>query len=133
MIGVTPKMFIDLAITRSDLSELRVVETMHERKALIAELADGFVAMPGGMGTFEELLEILTWAQLGIHNKPCGVLNVCGYYDKLIDLLDHAVSQRFISTINRERLLADEDPVNLLKKLTEFRSPDYSHRQYLDL
>lgn len=125
VVGVTPRMFVDMDVIRPDLTELHVVDTMHDRKSLIVELADGFIALPGGMGTFEELFEVLTWAQLGIHDKPCGLLNICGYYEKLIAMLDHAVSQRFISDIDRKRLLVDEDPEKLLKKFEEYQSPGF--------
>jgi uncharacterized protein (TIGR00730 family) len=125
VVGVTPKMFLNMDLIHPQLTKLHVVDTMHERKSLMVELAEGFVALPGGMGTFEELLEVLTWAQLGIHNKPCGLLNICGYYDKLIGMFDHAVSQRFISKIDRKRLLVDEDPDRLLKKFDGYKSPGF--------
>ncbi|MCJ7624539.1 MAG: TIGR00730 family Rossman fold protein [Anaerolineaceae bacterium] len=125
VIGVTPRMFVDMDIIHPDLTELHVVDTMHERKSLIVELADGFIALPGGIGTFEEIFEVLTWAQLGIHAKPCGLLNICGYYEKIIEMLDHAVTQRFVSEIDRERLLVDENPAKLLKKFENYKSPGF--------
>ena len=100
---------------------IRVVESMHERKALMAELSDGFIALPGGLGTFEELLEILTWAQLELHLKPCGILNTLGYYDRLLDFLDHAASQQFLSQDHRKLLLVSADPLALLAMLKDYR------------
>jgi uncharacterized protein (TIGR00730 family) len=96
---------------------------MHERKALMAELADGFIALPGGFGTFEELFEILTWAQLGMHTKPCGLLNICHYYDHLLDFVGHAVAERFVKQAHGEMLQVDENPAALLKKLEVYQAP----------
>jgi hypothetical protein len=96
---------------------------MHERKALMAELSDGFIALPGGLGTFEELCEILTWAQLGIHNKPCGCLNVLGYFDPLLALLDRAVSERFLRPDQRQLLLSAAEPEELLRLLEQRPAP----------
>jgi len=96
------------------LTELRVVKDMHERKAVMAELSDGFIALPGGYGTYEEFFEALTWLQLGIHTKPCGLLNINGYYDKLLEFLDHAVDELFIHKPHRDLILASDQPVNLL-------------------
>src|SRR6185295_5632911 len=101
VIGVMPQALIDREIAHRGLTELRIVGSMHERKALMAELADGFIALPGGMGTFEELCEVLTWAQLGIHKKPCGCLNTLGYYDPLLALLDHATAEQFLKPEHR--------------------------------
>ena len=100
-IGVMPQALIDREIGHPGLTELRVVDSMHERKALMAELSDAFVAVPGGIGTLEELIEVYTWSQLGIHDKPCGVLNVRGYYDDLAAFLDHAVSEGFLRAQHR--------------------------------
>ena len=94
--GVIPRALVDKEVAHDGLTDLRVVTTMHERKALMAELADGFIALPGGWGTLDEMFEILTWAQLGIHQKPCGLLNVLGYFDQLLAFLDHAVQQGFV-------------------------------------
>ena len=94
---------------------------MHERKALMAQLADGFIALPGGLGTIEEFFEVLTWAQLGIHDKPCGLLNIAHYYDEIITFLDHAVDQQFIKTEHRSVVLIDESPKQLLKKFETFK------------
>ncbi|KPJ89119.1 MAG: LOG family protein [Spirochaetes bacterium DG_61] len=123
VIGVIPKNLLAKEVAFTDIPELRVVETMHERKALMMELSDGFIAMPGGLGTIEEFFEVLTWAQLGIHTKPCGLLNVCHYYEKLLDFLDHVVSEKFIEAAHRSMLLTDDDPDRLLKKFKHYRPP----------
>jgi uncharacterized protein (TIGR00730 family) len=102
VIGVIPKGLRKLAHER--LSELRVVDSMHERKATMFDLADGVIALPGGIGTIEEVLEVITWAQLGLHAKPCGLLNVCGYYDRLLEFLDHAVDQQFVTPEHRQMI-----------------------------
>ena len=126
VIGVSPKMFEEMGVLHDGLSELRIVNTMHERKALMAELSDAFIALPGGLGTFEELLEVLTWTQLGIHHKPCGLLNVNGYYLHLVKFLDHAVSQAFVKKEHAAMLLVDETPKALLDRLTSFKAPKIS-------
>ncbi len=123
VIGVIPKALFDKEVACTDLSDLRVVSTMHERKSLMAELSDGFIALPGGLGTIEEFFEVLTWAQLGIHQKPCGLLNVNGYFDGLAGFLDHAVSQRFIEKECRALILMDHDPEALLKKMEAYHAP----------
>src|SRR5438874_4255466 len=116
VIGVMPQALIDREIGHRGLTELRVVGSMHERKALMAELADGFVALPGGIGTMEEFFEVLSWAQLGIHNKPCGWLNVSAYYDPLIQFLDHAVKQDFLKATHRALLIVEREPAALLDR-----------------
>ena len=105
------------------LTELRVVSSMHERKAQMAELSDGFIALPGGMGTLEELAEILTWGQLGLHRKPCGVLDVAGYYNGLTRFLDHAVAERFLAQGHRDTLLAGVSPAELIARFRAYRPP----------
>ena len=117
VIGVIPRMLLERELGNRELSDLRVVGTMHERKALMAELADAFIALPGGLGTLEEIFEALTWTQLGIHHKPCGLLNVGGYYDCLLEFVDHAVSEGFIAAGHRALILLEEDPEALLFKL----------------
>jgi hypothetical protein len=112
--GVIPNSLVSKEVAHRGLTELRVVGSMHERKAVMAELSDGFVAMPGGIGTMEEFFEVLSWAQLGLHEKPCGLLNVSGYYDALIRFLDHAVSQDFIKPKHRALMLVQENPGKLL-------------------
>jgi uncharacterized protein (TIGR00730 family) len=117
VIGVIPAHLEAKEVAHRGLSELRVVGSMHERKAVMSELSDGVVALPGGLGTLEELFEMLTWAQLGLHGKPCGVLNVAGYFDRLLQFLDHAVDQRFISELHRGLLLSDDDPTALIDRM----------------
>jgi uncharacterized protein (TIGR00730 family) len=114
VVGVIPQQLVDREIAHRGLTELHVVSTMHERKALMAQLSDGFVALPGGIGTLEELIEIFTWSQLGLHSKPLGVLNVNGYYDRLGAFLDHAVEQGFQPAQQRAKLVMAADPDALL-------------------
>jgi uncharacterized protein (TIGR00730 family) len=120
--GIMPKVF-DGRVQHPELTELHIVETMHQRKAMMSDQADAFIALPGGMGTFEEILEIVTWAQIGFHSKPCGVLNVDGYYDKLLAFLDEAVKQRFIWPAHRDMLMCDTTPVGLLEQFTNYQAP----------
>jgi uncharacterized protein (TIGR00730 family) len=122
-IGVIPKDLMDKGLGLASVTSLRVVETMHARKALMAELADAFIAMPGGYGTAEEFFEALTWAQLGLHTKPCGLLNVHGYFDDLIRFVDHAVHEQFIDSANRGLLLVDDSPQGLLAQLDSWQPP----------
>jgi uncharacterized protein (TIGR00730 family) len=117
VIGVMPQALIDREIGHRGLTELHVVGSMHERKALMAELADAFVALPGGIGTLEELIEAYTWSQLGLHAKPLGVLNVNGYYDALAAFLDHAVRSRFLRAEHRAVLSVEADAGALLERL----------------
>ena len=124
VIGVIPKRLVEREVAHCGLSDLRVVESMHQRKALMADLSDGFIALPGGLGTLEEFSEAITWVQLGIHSKPCGLLNVCGYYDSLLSMLDHAVDQEFVHALHRETVLSDSRPDVLLDKMTLWRTPD---------
>jgi len=116
VIGVMPQALIDREIGHGGLTELRIVGSMHERKAQMAELSDGFVALPGGAGTLEELIEVYTWSQLGLHRKPMGVLNVRGYYDGLEALLDHAVREGFLREQHRAALHVAGDPDELLER-----------------
>jgi uncharacterized protein (TIGR00730 family) len=122
-IGVIPKDLMDKGLGLTSVTSLRVVETMHARKALMAELADAFIAMPGGFGTAEEFFEALTWAQLGLHAKPCGLLNVHGYFDHLIAFVNHAVQERFIDPAHRGLLLVDNSPEALLDQLDSWQPP----------
>ena len=117
IIGVIPRDLLPREIPHQGLSDLRIVDSMHQRKALMAALADQFVALPGGFGTCEELFEILTWEQLGIHDKRCGVLNVEGYYDGVLQWLDHAVAQRFLEPEHRSMLIVDTQVERLLDRL----------------
>ncbi len=122
-IGVIPHGLAAREIAHRGLTELRVVASMHERKAHMARLADAFIALPGGFGTLEELFEIVTWAQLGIHRKPIGLLNVAGYYDALIALLDHAVAEGFVSQENRGLVVVEREPAALLDRLATHQGP----------
>jgi len=118
VIGVIPQHLLDRGgAGASPLGEQRVVGSMHERKALMADLADAFVAMPGGFGTLDELFEIVTWAQLGLHSKPIGLLNVAGYFDRLIELVEHAVTEGFVASAQRGLLLTRDEPAVLLDGL----------------
>ena len=119
--GVIPQSLISKEVAHESLTDLRVVASMHERKALMAELADAFVALPGGVGTLEEFFEIITWAQLGLHEKPHGLLNVAGYFDSLLALLNHGVTERFIRAEHAQSVLSDTDPNGLLDKLVQAR------------
>lgn len=123
VIGVIPKDLVDKEVAHGGLTELRVVSSMHERKQTMADLADAFVALPGGMGTIEELTEILTWAQLGLHAKPCGMLDVAGYFSAFIAFLDHAVAERFLAPEHRSMLLVAETPEGLLRSFRTYRAP----------
>lgn len=121
-IGVVPTFFAgDLG--HRNLTELHIVNTMHERKKMMFDLSDGFIALPGGFGTLEEIFEIITWAQLGHHEKPCGFLDVCGYYSKLIDFLDHTVSQRFVRQEHRDMVIVADTPDGLLSQFYEYKAP----------
>jgi uncharacterized protein (TIGR00730 family) len=124
VIGVTPRRLLEMEVVHTGLTELRVVETMHERKALMAELSDGFIALPGGLGTLDELFEVLTWSQLGIHRKPCALFDVDGYFGKLAAFLDHAVEQRFVKAEHRAMLIAEREPEALLDRLSSARVPE---------
>jgi uncharacterized protein (TIGR00730 family) len=132
VIGVIPRALATREIAHHGLTELRVVETMHERKALMTVLADGFVALPGGLGTLEELLEVVTWAQLGLHAKPIAVLNVAGYFDALLALVERAIAERFLHPGHRDLLLAAAD-VELLLDLLERARPPVVPRKWLTL
>jgi len=126
VIGVTPRGLVEREVIHAGLTELRVVETMHERKALMAALSDAFIALPGGLGTLDELFEMLTWTQLGIHRKPCALLDVDGYFEQLGVFLDHAVSQRFIKAEHRSMLISGDDPETLLDRLGKAQLPEVS-------
>ena len=119
VIGVIPQMLVDKELAHRHVTDLRIVGSMHERKALMAELSDGFAALPGGLGTYEELFEVLTWAQLHIHHKPVGCLNMIGYFDPLAKLLDHAVAEGFMLAGQRRLLAIAAEPAELLARLAE--------------
>jgi uncharacterized protein (TIGR00730 family) len=119
-IGVMPQALVDREIGHTGTSELRVVGSMHERKALMADLSDAFIALPGGAGTLEELFEVYTWSQLGLHDKPCGLLDVEGYFSGLVGFLDHAVDERFLRKEHRAMLIVEREPRVLIRRLAEF-------------
>jgi uncharacterized protein (TIGR00730 family) len=123
VIGVIPHGLAARELAHRGVLDMRVVPTMHARKALMAGLADGFVALPGGIGTLDELFEIVTWGQLGIHRKPIGVMNVAGYYDPLVTLLDHAVAGGFVTSENRGLVIVDEAPAALLDRMASHEPP----------
>jgi uncharacterized protein (TIGR00730 family) len=123
VIGIIPQTLVDREVAHPRLSELRVVTSMHERKTLMAELSDGFIALPGGLGTLEEIFEVLTWAQLGLHRKPCGLLSTGDYYRRLIDFLDHAVAEQFLDPVYRAMLLVEERPERLLERFEGYHAP----------
>ena len=124
VIGIMPAHLVAKEIAHQDLNELRVVNSMHERKAAMADLADIFLALPGGFGTLEEFCEMLTWSQLGLHRKACGLLNVDHYYDPLLALFKHAVSEGFVHPAHRALVLDDDDPERLLHRLVAYQPPE---------
>jgi uncharacterized protein (TIGR00730 family) len=121
VIGVIPKALEEQELAFSELAELHVVGSMHERKAMMADLADGFIALPGGYGTIDEFFEILTWSQLGFHTKPCGIVNINHYYDLLLDFLDQSVKEQFIYQPHRELILQASNPVDLLDQFDVYQ------------
>jgi uncharacterized protein (TIGR00730 family) len=123
VIGVMPQHLVEKEISHSGLSQLRIVGSMHERKSLMAELSAAFIAMPGGYGTFEEFCEVLTWTQLGLHRKPCGILNIDGYYDPLLALFDQAVTEQFVKPHHRKMVISDTRPESLVPRLLQYELP----------
>jgi hypothetical protein len=121
VIGIIPDSLDQKEVGHRGITTLHVVGSMHERKAMMADLADSFIAMPGGIGTFEEFFEILTWAQLGFHQKPCGLLNVLNYYEPLLKLCDQAVCEGFLRPVHRQLILEDSEPQPLLDKMADYR------------
>lgn len=122
-IGVIPHSLATREVSHDGLDDLIIVSSMHQRKAKMAEISDGFIALPGGWGTFEEILEILTWAQLGMHEKPCGLLNAASYYDHLFAFLDHAVEQQFVKKEFQPMIMMENEPGKLLDRFDEYRAP----------
>lgn len=123
VIGVIPQALVEKEMAHSGLADLRVVESMHQRKALMAELSDGFIALPGGIGTLEELFEVWTWAQLGYHQKPCSLLNIAGFYDGLSAFLDHVAAEAFMKQVHRGMLIVEQDIDKLLAAIRAYRAP----------
>ena len=130
VVGVIPQALMDLEVGHTGLSELHVVQTMHERKQLMAERADAFVALPGGIGTLEEIYEVWSWQQLGYHDKPVALLNVAGYYDALLDFMRVSFERGFVSTRQYHALLVDEDPARLLERLAQAASQATARDDY---
>jgi uncharacterized protein (TIGR00730 family) len=126
--GVIPDALVTKEVAHQGLTDLRVVNSMHERKAVMAELAQGFIALPGGIGTMEELFEVLSWAQLGIHAKPCGLLNAAGYFEPLINFLGYAVTEDFIKSKHRALLIVEDEPEDLLDRMEAAISPAAAQR-----
>jgi len=129
--GVIPKSLFEKEVANTELKDLVVVESMHERKATMANIADAFIALPGGFGTFEELFEILTWAQLDFHKKPIGILNINGYYDKLIEFIDGAIEQKFIKEDHRKLFFVDDSPSGLIEKFKSYSAPSINKAEWL--
>lgn len=127
VIGVIPEFLAKKEIANNEVTTLHIVKSMHERKAMMSELSDGFIAMPGGIGTFEELFEIMTWRQLGVQVKPCALLNVCNYFEQLIAQLDHAVSEKFLKPMHREMLIVGTDAEEILAEM-EKQPQDYQDK-----
>jgi uncharacterized protein (TIGR00730 family) len=123
VIGVIPQSLVEKEVAHRHLSDLRVVRSMHERKAMMAELSDGFLALPGGFGTFEEWFEVVTWSQLGLHTKPSALLNIDGYYDPLLRLIDHGVKEGFIGEAHRDMIVSDKSVSRVLDKLDAWKRP----------
>lgn len=123
VVGIIPKPLAHREVPHRGLTELVITESMHERKSEMARRADGFIAAPGGLGTLEEFFEVLTWGQLGMHRKPCGVLNINRYFDPLAALLDHAAKEGFIQTVHRGMILAETDPDALLDRMADYQPP----------
>lgn len=121
--GVIPFSLAQKEVAHTGLTDLRIVDSMHDRKAQMAALSDGFMALPGGFGTLEELFEVVTWAQIGIHTKPCGLLNVNRYFDPLLAFIDHALAEKFVRPEHRSLLLTETDPTRLLERMAVYRSP----------
>lgn len=124
VIGIIPRGLLAKEVAHTGITELREVDSMHERKAMMAELSDGFIALPGGLGTIEEFFEIWTWAQLGMHRKPCGLLNAGRYFDKLIAFIDHAVSEQFIKEEYRSMVFVERESDILLQKFASYKAPE---------
>ncbi len=121
--GVIPKALVEKEVSHGNLTDLKVVSSMHERKAAMMELSDGFIALPGGLGTVEELFEVLTWSQLGFHQKPCAVLNTKNFYNDLILFLDRTVEDRFVKSVHRNMLIVREDAGDLIDSMLSFKAP----------
>lgn len=123
VVGVIPRSLLEKEVAHTGLSDLRIVDSMHQRKALMAELSDGFIALPGGLGTLEELFEVWTWAQLGHHEKPCALLDINGFYTGLSSFLDHVVDEAFLKPAHRRMLVVEQEVSALLSALQNYEPP----------
>lgn len=123
VIGVIPVSLASIELAHNNLSELHIVDSMHERKVLMTKLSDGFVMLPGGAGSLDEFFEVFTLAQLSYHGKPCGILNVNGYYDRLLDFLDHSVTEGFLKSVHRQMMIVEECPQRLLDHMQDYQAP----------
>src|ERR1700716_2392347 len=123
IIGVIPRMLVEREVANTALTDLRIVDSMHEREAMMAELADGFIALPGGHGALEDFVEVCAWGQLGMHAKPGGLLNVAGYFDPLLEFLDHAVTEKFVREVHRAMVVVESDPAALLSCFESYEPP----------
>jgi uncharacterized protein (TIGR00730 family) len=121
--GVMPSALVAKEVAHDGLTDLRVVSSMHERKALMSDLSDAFIALPGGWGTWEEFFEVLTWGQLGLHQKPCGLLNVDGYFDRLLAFVEHSIDEGFVRREHHEMISVSVSPVALPDRLASYRPP----------
>ena len=128
VVGVIPEFLVDKELAHLGLTELRIVKSMHERKAVMAEISDGFMGLPGGIGTMEEFFEVLSWAQLSLHEKPCGLLNTRGYYDHVVGFLDHAVEEGFLKMKHRSLLIVEAEPEKLVDGFEAFIAARAPHR-----
>jgi uncharacterized protein (TIGR00730 family) len=128
--GVIPKALMEREVALVELDDLRVVDSMHARKALMADLADGFIALPGGLGTLEEIIEVLTWAQLGLHAKPCALLDTAGYFGTLLQFLDEIAGARFMAEVHRQLILTAETPAPLLAAMRAFVPPEFDKAKW---
>ncbi len=126
VIGVTPRRLLEHEVVHTGLSELHVADSMHERKVMMSTKADAFIVLPGGFGTYDEMFEVMTLTQLGVHDKPLGLLNTAGFYSPLMKFLDHAVEERFVRAEHRDMLVVDDDPARLLQRLAQWTKPQVS-------
>lgn len=131
VIGVIPDFLRDQELAYDGVTELRRVASMSERKAVIAERSDAFVALPGGYGTLDELIEMVTWTQLGLHQKPCGLLNTCGFYDRLTAFLDHTVAENFVQQEHRAMLIVEESPSAIVDRLASYQHPSVDKTKWI--
>ena len=126
VVGVTPRKLLEREVVHTGLTELHVVDSMHERKVMMAEISDAFIALPGGMGTLDEIFEMITLNQLGMQRKPCGLYNISGFYDGLCDFLDHAVAERFIRAEHRDMIVVADEPGPMIRRLQDWTMPEVS-------